>query len=102
MAFFKEEIPHIYYCYQGRDIFQKILLNSWMLIMVSWLAVTECLLSPLNSLVIRTISGPATVHLLSALVFPVRPIAPPDPLTRALFCSWHWSIAIAENLLLVL
>ena len=55
-----------------------------------------------NSLVILAISGPATIQRLSAPGFPVSPIAPPEPLTMALFCSWHWSSAMAENWLLVL
>jgi len=32
----------------------------------------------------------------------VSPTAPPDFLTVTLFCSWHWSIAIAENFEIVL
>ena len=57
---------------------------------------------PSNSWIMRDISGPATIHLLRAAAFSVRPTAPPSPLTRAFNCSCAWSSAIPENDLVVL
>ena len=42
------------------------------------------------------------IQRLRAPGLPVSPIAPPQPFTFALFCSWHWSSAMPENLLHVL
>ena len=61
-----------------------------------------CMACSSNSVVILAISGPATIQRLSAPGLPVSPIAPPEPFTIALFCSWNWSSAMAENLFLVL
>ena len=46
------------------------------------------------------ILGPATIHLWSAPVYSVNPTAIPSPLMPALFCSWAWSMTMAEYFLL--
>ena len=51
-------------------------------------------LSPMS----LTISGPAIIHRRRAVGMSVRPTAPAwSPLIAALFCSWAWSIRMAEN-----
>ena len=50
-----------------------------------------------NSPITVAISGPDIIQRRRAAGFSVRPMAPPSPFTAALFCSWAWSIAIAEN-----
>jgi len=46
-----------------------------------------------NSVSILETSGPATIYLFNPIGLLVRPIAPPESLTMALFCSWQWSKA---------
>lgn len=81
-------------------MFHKSFLNCWLLLMVTVFIGGE--LTFLNSSVILSISGPATIHRCSTPGFSVSPTAPPDPLMTALFCSRQWSVAVAEDLLLVL
>ncbi|XP_034006015.1 uncharacterized protein LOC117498063 [Trematomus bernacchii] len=51
-----------------------------------------------NSPTTRAISGPDSIHRRRAAGFSVRPTASLSPFTEALFCSWAWSMAIAEKL----
>ena len=55
-----------------------------------------------STAVTLSMSGPAVIQRLSTPGLPVCLIAPPQPFTIALVCSWHWSSAMAENLLPVL
>ncbi len=78
---------------------------AWTLVVWSWWRVSTlppqwCCWSWNSSITLAT-SGPATIQRRRALGLSVRPTAPPSPLTWALFCSCAWSIAIAENTLLV-
>ena len=64
-----------------------------------WRPSVSCLLSvdPSNSWIKRATSGPNTIQLRRATVFSLRRTSPPTPFTEALFCSWAWSVATAEN-----
>ncbi len=47
-------------------------------------------------------SGPAIIHFLKAAGFSVSPTTPLQLFTTILFCSWAWSVGIAERWFVVL
>ena len=79
---------------------------AWFARPCSWCVVAVgsfywCFSEDSNSPTKRATSGPATIHHCSNFGFCVSPMAPPSPLTWALFCSCAWYIAITEKGFLV-
>ena len=102
-AIISEWIPHlIYHIHQWLDMAaEKSVVNTAMFMMCSSCSFCWCFSEDSNSPTKRATSGPATIHRCSNSAFCVSPMAPPSPLTWALFCSCAWSIAIVEKGFLV-